>query len=112
MADGGNDNGFLSGELLLVSLGSCILGSIRDVLQNAGWAGDGIALVAEQLPAVGDREVSPIRVELSLHRPDDPSFAQHILDQALSGGVSRRLKRSSEIQLRFFDDQTGSVYGP
>lgn len=99
----GSGSGFLSGELLLISLGSCVLGSVRKWLATTGAPRPDVNVTVQQLASETD-EPGPILVKLSVVRPASPSIACELRSKALSGGVSRRLLRGSNLQVIFADE--------
>jgi uncharacterized OsmC-like protein len=98
-ADGGTDAGCTSGELLLVSIGSCAAGSTRRYLQERGLPFDGFAVNVGLKPAAsaGSRDVIVIEVFVSADIPKHDMTP--IENAALSGGVASRLALGSEIDV-------------
>ena len=99
MADGGTDAGCTSGELLLVSVGSCATGSTRRYLQERGLPFDELAVDVGLKPAAsaGSRDVIVIEVFVSA---DIPKHDMPLIENAaLSGGVTSRLALGSEIEV-------------
>lgn len=101
-ADGGGD-GFLSGELLMIALGSCVLGSARPAFEKAGIDAHQVEVTVKQVPAK-DGQPGRLVVLLSVDRPADEEMARALRAKALSGGVGSRLVRCGEVSLFFADE--------
>jgi uncharacterized OsmC-like protein len=99
IADGGTDAGCTSGELLLISIGSCAAGSTRRYLQENALPLDDLAVDVSLKPAVsaGLRDIISIEVFVSEDIPEQDM--QSIENAALSGGVVSRLALGSEIEV-------------
>ena len=97
--DGGTDAGCTSGELLLVSIGSCAAGSTRGCLQERGLPSDDLAVEVGLKPAAsaGSRDIIVIEVFVSADIPKHDMLL--IENAALSGGVVSRLALGSEIEV-------------
>jgi uncharacterized OsmC-like protein len=63
------DDGFLSVELLLAALGSCMLGTMLAFAENVGVAVDGVRL--ELTPALADRPERVERIDMRLRVDGD-----------------------------------------
>jgi len=103
LADGGGE-GFLSGDLLLIALGSCVLGSLRKTFDEMGFDRNDVSITVRQLPAQ-EGDVGQIVVRLPFRRPLDPKNAENFRVQAFRGGVSRRLVRCGKVSLAFLEEQ-------
>ena len=97
--EGGTDAGCTSGELLLVSIGSCAAGSARRYLQEHGLPSVDLAVDVGLRPiaAAGSRDATVIEVSVSSDIPERDIAG--IENAALSGGVTRRLAMGSEIEV-------------
>lgn len=98
--DGGTDAGCTSGELLLLAMGSCATGSIRNALAGRGHPIDDIAVEVELSPAKtgGGRDAILITVYLPPRVLADGTGP--ITEAAVSGGVVSRIALGSEIDVR------------
>jgi uncharacterized OsmC-like protein len=98
-ADGGTDQGCTSGELLLMAIGSCSTGSLRNFLEQHGV--DVSHLKAEVLfrpsPVLGQRDSIVIAVEVGTEATcfDDETLARAVT----SGRVTSRIKLGSEVDV-------------
>jgi hypothetical protein len=101
VADGGGDAGCTSGELLLLSIGSCAAGSTRSALEARGVACMDLAVEIgfEPSPTGAARDLIVISVALpaAATAVDLPALEAAILD----GGVVGRLRLGSELAVRF-----------
>ena len=100
LEQGGTDIGFTSGEMLLLAIGSCATGSLRNYLEMRGTPCAGIEADVFFEPTVpGARD----RVVIELHVPESMLAAgvDAIRTAVTSGGVTSRVKLGSEIDVRF-----------
>jgi uncharacterized OsmC-like protein len=101
--EGGTDTGFTSGEMLLLAIGSCACGSVRNYLLEQGHARDHLAVDVfferSTLPGTRDRIVISLDLDEALYRDD----AERLRNAALCGGVTSRMKLGSEVEVRFAD---------
>lgn len=100
LEDGGTDVGFTSSEMLLLAIGSCATGSLRNFLEERGMPS--LELQADvffepTLPGARDRVVIALRVPEAVLA----AGIDGIKDAVTSGGVTSRLKLGSEIDVRF-----------
>lgn len=97
-SDGGDDLGFTSSELLLLSIGSCALANIRRCSQENNISIEPIQLDVQYTnnPA-GGRDLIEVLLFLE-HDLPDIQFAQ-ISQAARSGGVTGRLNQISELKI-------------
>lgn len=96
---GGTDIGFTSGELLLVAIGSCATGSVRNALESRGIADVDIgAEVYFEPTRPGERD----RIVIALELPEHALAAgtEAIRAAASSGRVTSRVKLGSEVEVR------------
>lgn len=95
---GGSDVGFTSGEMLLLAIGSCATGSLRNFLAGQNAACDGIKTEVFYEPVAGARD----RIVISMRLPRDRLAAGEdgLRAAALSGKVTGRVKLGSEIVVR------------
>jgi hypothetical protein len=99
--DAGDDIGFMSGELLLLALGSCVAGGLKRYSKNINKLNDDFWVELELLPKKDGDDLSPIAIVLGVERPKDPEQAQILIDTALSGDVSGRLKKCGAVDVQF-----------
>lgn len=100
LEDGGTDVGFTSGELLLLAIGSCAVGSVRSFFERANVRCEGIGaqVFFEPVETGGpDRIV----IELSLAPSLLEAAAGELSEAALSGGVTGRIRAGTRIEVRF-----------
>ncbi len=99
LESGGTDLGFTSGELLLLAIGSCSTGAVRNFLEERGiaCADIGSEVYFEPGPAGGrDRIV----IELELGAAALAPGAEALKAAAVSGRVASRVKLGSLIEVR------------
>lgn len=98
--DGGTDTGCTSGELLLMAMGSCATGSLRNFLEERGAPVGGLVaeLAFEPSPSAGarDRIVVAVKLPAGAAGVTDAEIAQ----AALAGRVVSRVRPGSEIEVR------------
>ncbi|MFN7085649.1 MAG: OsmC family protein [Burkholderiales bacterium] len=97
---GGTDLGFTSGEMLLLAIGSCAAGSLRNYFEVRGAPCQRIradVFFEPTVPGARDRVV----IELELPESALAVGAEAIRNAALSGGVASRVRLGSEIDVRF-----------
>ncbi len=99
--EGGTDAGFTSGEMLLLAIGSCSAGSLRNHLAARGMPCRDLAVEVffEPSGTAGARERIVIALDLDerFYR-DDPA---RIAAAATCGGVTSRVRLGSEVEVRF-----------
>jgi len=97
--EGGTDSGCTSGELLLLAIGSCATGSLRNFLDQAGLPSAPleveVAFVASPRP--GERDAIRILARLADGIPD--GRIADVKAAALSGGVASRVRLGSAIEV-------------
>ena len=97
VADGGSDAGCTSGELLLLAMASCAIGSIRNaVAANTLGANDIRVEVEFVSPLILDSRDS-IQITVFLTQTVLATGIEPIIAAALSGGVVSRIALGSEI---------------
>jgi uncharacterized OsmC-like protein len=98
--EGGSDAGCTSGELLLVAIGSCTTGSVRNFLRESDLPTDGLEVSVDFGPPAepGERDTIAIVIELPAGILAQNSDA--ILDAARGGGVVSRMLLGSNLALR------------
>lgn len=98
--EGGSDEGCTSGELLLMAIGACATGSVRNYLQERGTACHDLRAEVFFEPAAkaGARERIVVAIEVGVEaaRFDDETLAR----AATEGGVTSRVKLGSELEAR------------
>lgn len=98
--EGGSDEGCTSGELLLMAVGSCATGSLRNYLQaqqlpTAGLQTE-LAFAPSAVAGARDKMVLVVTVPAGLDRCSDEALCA----AATSGRVVSRLKLGSEVEVR------------
>ena len=98
--DGGSDVGCTSGELLLLAIGSCATGSVRNCLDASGVRSDTLDVTVnfERSAVAGERDAIAIVVRV----PADilAANADAIAAAAISGGVVSRMRLGSLVSVR------------
>lgn len=104
--EGGTDTGCTSGELLLMALGSCATGSLRNFLEGRGAPVEGLAteLAFEPSATPGARDRIVIAVKVPAGAADIPDA--EIALAAVAGRVVSRVRLGSEIEVRI--ERTGA----
>jgi putative redox protein len=100
VADGGSDTGCTSGELLLMAIGSCCAGSVRNYLEQRGTSCADLRVdVAFEPTGPQMRD----RIAVTLHLPIGCRAADRgaLTAAATAGGVTSRLKLGSTVVVRF-----------
>jgi uncharacterized OsmC-like protein len=98
--DGGSDAGCTSGELLLVAIGSCTTGSVRNFLQESGLPTDGLEVNVEFEPSIRPSERDTIAIVIGLPAGVLAQQSDAILEAARGGGVVSRVLLGSHLVLR------------
>lgn len=98
-ADGGTDAGCTSGELLLLAIGSCATGSIRNDLLARGLSAQGLSVEVafEPSPQANARDVIAITVSLPQAMLD--AGTAPIKAAAIAGGVVSRIRLGSVVDV-------------
>ncbi|HVY58565.1 MAG TPA: OsmC family protein, partial [Xanthobacteraceae bacterium] len=104
--DGGTDAGCSSGELLLLAVGSCAAGSVRNHLESCGVSTEGLSVDVDFRPSVTGGEHDAIAITLWLPGEVSGTDGDTIKRAAVSGGVVSRLLLGSEIQVECRSRQT------
>lgn len=107
--EGGSDVGCTSGELLLLAIGSCATGSLRNFLEGSGLAVDGLEVDVELEPApvAGERDAIVIRVCVPAEVLDGRFEA--ITAAARSGRVVSRMRLGSRVVVRCRRSEAPSI---
>jgi len=98
--EGGTDVGFTSSEMLLLAIGSCATGSLRNFLEERGTPSQELQADVFFEPTVpGARD----RVVIALQVPEAALAAgiDGLKEAITSGGVTSRMKLGSEIDVRY-----------
>jgi uncharacterized OsmC-like protein len=98
--DGGSDAGCTSGELLLMAIGSCAMGSLRNALSDHHLSPNEISAAVELTPAASATERDGILITVSLAERALAVGAETIARAATSGGVVSRISLGSVIAVR------------
>jgi len=99
IADGGTDEGCTSGELLLMAIGSCSTGSLRNFLERHGVESPqldtNVFFRASSIPGQRDAIVIALEVGTEAAPFDDEMLKR----AATSGRVTSRIKLGSEVEV-------------
>ncbi len=97
--EGGADTGCTSGELLLLAIGSCATGAVRNFLDWCGLPSSPLAVEVSFAPPrrEGDRDSIAIVVRLPDGIPNDR--LADIKSAAVSGGVVSRMRLGSTVDV-------------
>lgn len=99
--EGGGDLGCTSGELLLLAIGSCVTGALRNFLEQKGIQAKGLKVeVGFEASAVADA-----RDRIAIALDPGETLLGDTTDEALrcaatSGRVASRVKNGSEVVVR------------
>lgn len=101
VTEGGTDAGCTSGEVLLLAIGSCSAGSLRNFFEARGvpWAKLGVEVCFEAHAHSASRE----RIVITVDNPDAAASGIEraaIAAAATAGAVTSRLALGSEIEVR------------
>lgn len=96
---GGTDLGFTSGELLLMAMGSCATGSLRNFFEKQGLPCDdlGVEVFFEPVPGERDRIVIDVSASPALLSGN----TEAVKAAAKAGRVVSRVALGSAIEVRF-----------
>ena len=97
--DGGSDAGCTSGELLLMAIGSCAMGSLRNALSQYRLSADEIAVEVDLMQADPPAERDDIRITVRLAERALAEGAAEIARVATSGGVVSRVRLGSVVHV-------------
>jgi uncharacterized OsmC-like protein len=98
--DGGGDAGCTSGEVLLVAIGSCTTGSVRNFLRESGLPIDGLEVTVDFEPSDEPGERDTIVIVVGLPAGILAQKSDAILEAARGGGVVSRILLGSRVALR------------
>lgn len=99
-ADGGNDSGCTSGELLLMAIGSCATGSVRTYLDQQNVPCPGLSTQVSFEPSRTGGERDAIAIDICVPESVARSHGAAIEKVPLEGGVVGRLLLGSELVIR------------
>lgn len=100
LESGGTDIGYTSGELLLLAIGSCASGGLRNFFETKGLPSQDIVTEVFFEPAAsGERD--RIVIEIGLGEEQRRAGADAIKAAAVSGRIVSRVKLGSVIEVRF-----------
>ena len=97
--EGGDDAGPTSGELLLLSIGSCAAGALRNYLNAAGIATQRVAVEVGFEPNPVHERRDRIRIRACVPPEAMHLGAAALREAALSGGVTSRMRAGSEVEV-------------
>lgn len=97
--DGGSDAGCTSGELLLMAMGSCAMGSLRNALSQYRLSPDEIAIEVELMPTDPPADRDAIRITVRLAERALAVGDETIARAATSGAVVCRVGSGSTLQV-------------
>lgn len=96
-SDGGSDVGFTSGELLLLAVGSCATGTLRNYVQREGLEIGSFSVGVRYLHRQDERDAIGIDVRLE---QAVPAAVRVVLARvAVSGGVGSRVAAGSRVEV-------------
>lgn len=98
--EGGSDVGCTSGELLLLAIGSCATGSLRNFLKDSDLATDGLEVDVDLEPSPVAGECDAIAIRVSLPAEVIDGRLDEITAAAQSGRVVSRMRLGSRIVVR------------
>jgi organic hydroperoxide reductase OsmC/OhrA len=98
--DGGGDAGCTSGELLLMAVGSCAMGSLRKALSNYRLSPDEIAVEVAFTPAAPPNDRDAILITVRLADRALAAGSDAIARAATSGRVVSRVRLGSTVNVR------------
>ncbi|MBI3434241.1 MAG: hypothetical protein HY056_04065 [Proteobacteria bacterium] len=112
LAEGGDDLGFTSGEMLLLAIGSCALSSANEYLLGLGY--DALVSRARVLadPPTADGGFGDITVLLDLGEHDSRIDKDALLAAAGSGRVTRRVASGSRVEFRAAERDVRACLSP
>lgn len=99
-AQGGGDAGCTSGELLLIAIGSCAAGSIRNDLAARGLPAEGLGVTVAFEPSAQAAARDVIVLTVSLPQAVLDAGAEAIKAAAVAGGVVSRIRLGSVVDVR------------
>jgi uncharacterized OsmC-like protein len=106
--DAGSDLGCTSGELLLLAIGSCVAGSLRNFFEAKGQCSGelkvDVGLETSAVAAARDRIVIALYPGAALL---DVATDEELRLAAVAGGVASRLRTGSEVEVRIVRATTG-----
>lgn len=108
---GGTDAGFTSGELFLLAIGSCAMGSVRSFFEarDVRCAGMAASVFFEPVaPGAADLVVIEFSLPPSLAGLDTGGLAE----AAVSGGVTGRIRSGTAIEVRLAPSSPASLSTP
>lgn len=98
--DGGTDAGCTSGELLLLAIGSCVTGRLRNTLEAAGLPATPLATEVAFEPSARGSKRERIAVDVIVPAGLDEAGVALVEREALTGGVGGRMAAGSEMVVR------------
>lgn len=99
-ADGGQDLGCTSGELMLLAVGSCVMGSLKGHVERNAFPVDILkADVFVESPIVSDG-FGRLVISAELHGVLTPDELLALTEAAGSGRVVRRFRAGSQVDIR------------
>ena len=98
--DGGTDAGCNSSELLLMAVGSCVTGRLRNTLEAAGLPAMPLAVEVSFEPSARGEKRQRIAVEVIVPAELDAAGVALAEREALTGGVGSRVAAGSEMVVR------------
>ena len=99
-ADGGSDAGCTSGELLLLAIGSCATGSIRNDLLARGLPAEDLGVAVAFAPAPPGDARDAIAITVLLPQAVLDAGAAPVMAAAVAGGVVGRIRLGSVVDVR------------
>jgi uncharacterized OsmC-like protein len=100
LEDGGTDAGCNSSELLLMAIGSCVTGRLRNALEVAGLPAAPLAVEVGFEPSARGEKRERIAVNVIVPAGLDEAGVALAEREALTGGVGSRVAAGSEMVVR------------
>jgi len=104
LANGGSDLGPTSGELLLIAIGSCVVGTLNGFLTAGGETPDGLTATVRFDAAAGAEKFGRILVDVRIPGVAGAEQRPELVAAAGAGRVTQRIRAGSEVAIRIVGD--------
>lgn len=108
---GGTDVGFTSGELFLLSMGSCAMGSVRSFFEARGDRCAGLA-ASVFFESAGAGAADRVVIEFLLPGALAGLDVNGLVEAAVSGGVTGRIRSCNQIEVRITPASNAPLSNP